>query len=160
MDASLYTQIIKDLCQCVGIDRWDEVVHNAHILVDGKIVGLIHDESDIHHNELYVYIELDPVGQVCPEEIYRRMLAENLRRHETLRGYWGVHPDVGSAVYCIRLEWTHQLECRELAEFLCNQVQAAARLFEVLKECRFPQLPFTSFRKAKNEINRTDMEGD
>ncbi len=133
MEMHAYERLIKDLCECVGIENWRDILQGQHIMVGDYVVGLINEENDIYANELSVYIELGPIFPEREPDLYRRMLVANLERNPALTGCFGVHPDTGSAVYYIRLDTSQHMDANALVEILNTQVNASVALFNNLK---------------------------
>ena len=132
MDSSAYDRIIKNLCLTCGIDDWPAVARSGHILLGERVVGLIHDADNTESCELSVYVQLDPVYPSQTPDMYRHLLSANLTQAQNLKGYFGLHPDTGNAVYCMRLEMDLAQQETDLSELLRDQTNTAARLLEAL----------------------------
>jgi hypothetical protein len=130
MNSSRYESLVKDLCQVAGLDDYHAVVDSRHIEVDGHVVGLIHDEDDLHSNELSIYVELDTVVPMSGPDLYLRLLQANVERRRGLRGHFGVHPETGHATYCLQVEAGPELEGAVLVDLLHAQVCGAASVLE------------------------------
>lgn len=133
MDINAYERLIKDLCESVGIENWNEILRSQHIMVGDYVVGLINEDNDIYANELSIYVELGPIFPEREPDLYRRMLVANLERNPALTGRFGVHPDTGSAVYYIRLDMSQHMGANALVDLLNTQVNAAVAVFNTLK---------------------------
>jgi hypothetical protein len=127
----MYERIVKDLCLAAGLgDEYREVVAGGHIEVDGHVVGLIHDEEDVHSDQLSIYIELDAVVPASNQNLYLRLLHANVLRRPALPGHFGVHPETGNATYCLHMDAGPELGGRALADLLHEQVSGAAWVLE------------------------------
>lgn len=132
MDRIAYDRIIENLCLTAGIDDWPAVARSGHVLLGERVVGLIHDADNIESSELSVYVQFDPVYPSRTPDMFRHLLCANLTQTKNLIGYFGLHPDTGNAVYCMRLEMQEVHLNTELSELLMAQADAAEHLLESL----------------------------
>jgi hypothetical protein len=132
MDSNAYDRIIKSLCHNTGIADWHAVARSGHVLLGERVVGLVHDADDSESHELSVYVQFDTVYPVETPDMFRHLLCANLTQAQNLKGYFGLHPDTGSAVYCMRLEMDTAQRDADLPELLRDQADAAAHWLEAL----------------------------
>ena len=131
MDSAIFEGLIRDMCGAVGLADWKEVARSGHLAIDNRVVGLKHRTHDIHDDGLSIYVELGPAGH-DDVQLFARLLRENLRPSGSLPGFFGVHPDNGNVVYCVRMEGARHLCGAVLADFVERQVCEAAHLLKVL----------------------------
>ncbi|MBC7380202.1 MAG: hypothetical protein H7346_22565 [Burkholderiaceae bacterium] len=134
MDSATFERLIKDMCGAAGLADWQEVARSGHLALGDRVIGLKHCAHDIHDDVLSVYVEFEPAGrddlQLCG-----RLLQENLRSGASLPGFFGVHPDNGNVVYCVRMAGARLIGGADLAAFVEAQVRAAGDLLKTLSYC-------------------------
>lgn len=124
MEAAIYDGLVKDMCAAVGLADWKDVARAGHLMVANRVVGLLRRADDIHDDALSIYVEFDSAAQ-HGLEFYERLLHENVNPTETLHGFFGVHPDTGKVVYCVRMNGARKLSGEDLAAFVELQVRNA-----------------------------------
>jgi hypothetical protein len=131
LDSAIFERLIKDMCGAAGLADWQEVARSGHLAIGDRVVGLKHCAHDIHDDVLSVYVEFEPAGhddlQLCG-----RLLRENLRPSGSLPGFFGVHPDNGNVVYCVRMAGARLIGGADLAGFVEAQVRDAGELLKSL----------------------------
>jgi hypothetical protein len=131
LQTEVYECLIKDMCGAAGLADWQEVARSGHLAIGDRVVGLRHCAGDIHDDGLSIYVEFEPVGhdevQLCGH-----LLRENLRSSQALPGFFGVHPDSGKVVYCVRMAAARLLCGADLAAFVESQVRDAGDLLTSL----------------------------
>ena len=125
-----YQEIIQGFCQCVGIDDWQEVVKTCHIQIGERTVCLLYDRNPSDKEELLLYIDLGAIYERERLSLYRKMLETNLQSNLSQTGCFGIHPEIGHAVYYKRMEITPSSE--ELARQVDALFSKVDRLFSEL----------------------------
>jgi hypothetical protein len=134
MDSAIFEGLIKDMCGAAGLVDWKEVVRSGHMSVDERVVGLLHRAQDANDEGLSIYVEFDPVDPHDPHDpqFCGRLLRENVTPTEGLDGFFGVHPDTGKVVYCVRMAGASRLSGESLAAYVEGQVRDAAGVLKTL----------------------------
>jgi len=135
MHEAAYARLIWRLCQAKGINNWRDVVTQGRIEVGGRVVGLVHDGGDLDSKELSLHVEFEPVVP-SDDGLYLRLLQANIRRHQGLKGRFGVHPDTGNAVYSLQVNAGPELDGARLAELVRKQVAGAAAALDDIRTPR------------------------
>jgi hypothetical protein len=133
MEAALYEGLVKDLCTAVGLAGWKDVAHSGHLMVAGRVVGLMHRAQDFHDDALSIYVEFDSAAQQGLR-FYERLLHENVNPTDTLHGFFGIHPDTAKVVYCVRMNGTRQWSGEDLATLVEAQVREAERALKTFAD--------------------------
>jgi hypothetical protein len=117
--------LIKDLCRVAGIDDWRCAVEDRHLVVDGRVVGLISEDGDASRDSLAVYVELDALAPVRYGEIAPLLLQANIHRTRGMQGWFGLHAETGRVVYCFNVNAAGHIDGGMLAELLGEQIHCA-----------------------------------
>ncbi len=99
-----YKKIIQGFCECVGIEDWQEVVKTSHIQIGERTVGLLYDRNPSEKEALLLYIDLGAIYERDRLGLYQKMLEANLQTNPSQTGCFGIHPEIGHAVYYKRME--------------------------------------------------------
>ena len=97
-----YRRFVSELCECIGLDDWQEVVRSGHLEINGKTVGLIRSAESGGARGVSVYVDLGPVPEHSCAKVHKELLIANLSPAESAGGCFGIHPETGNGVYHLR----------------------------------------------------------
>ena len=134
MNKQEYFRLIKDVCNHVGIDAWEDIANTQHIEIDGVTVGLMFDEEQAP-DILGIYYDL---GVLHDPDIPRRLLEFNayFEPENNGGGYFAYLPSKGSIVYRLNIHLGRGMTGIVLAERLYEYLHVAEQgLQDVLATC-------------------------
>ncbi|MGN6651045.1 CesT family type III secretion system chaperone [Trinickia sp.] len=116
-----YTQLIRDLCDTVGLPDVDHVLQTRQIEVEGFDVRLDYFDNDL--NAMYANFHYGAVTAGRTLTVFRLMLEANLVIYAQDQAQLGLDTDTGGIVLVLRVPMTHDVDGGVLADLLAHYAE-------------------------------------
>lgn len=113
MSLERYCEIVREMCELVGLPDGDAVLSSGVIEVEDFEVGLAHYESDPDAMYINFHFGIASAGRTL--SVYRLMLESNLTVYAQDQAQLGIDPEDGFAVLSVRANLNDNIDGNWLA---------------------------------------------
>ncbi|MFL9886190.1 CesT family type III secretion system chaperone [Paraburkholderia agricolaris] len=116
-----YVQLVRDLCNTVGLADAEHVLRTRAIEVEGFDVQLEHFENDLE--AIYANFHYGAVTTGRTLTVFRLMLEANLLIYAQDQAQLGLDTDTGGIVLVLRVPMTYDVDGAVLADLLAHYAE-------------------------------------
>lgn len=116
-----YVQLVRDLCNTVGLGDVEHVLRTRSIEVEGFDVQLEHFENDLE--AIYANFHYGTVTTGRTLTVFRLMLEANLLIYAQDQAQLGLDTDTGGIVLVLRVPMTYDVDGAVLADLLAHYAE-------------------------------------
>lgn len=121
MSAERYSELVRALCDAVGLPDADHVLEHRTIEVEGFDVRLDYFDNDL--SAIYLNFHYGTVTAGRTLTVFRLMLEANLLIYAQDQAQLGLDTDTGGMVLIIRVEMSDDLDGDALADLLSHYAE-------------------------------------
>ncbi|MFM0553143.1 CesT family type III secretion system chaperone [Paraburkholderia sediminicola] len=116
-----YAQLVRDLCETVGLADVEHVLTTRSIEVEGFDVRLEYFENDL--DAMYANFHYGTVTAGRTLAVFRLMLEANLMIYAQDQAQLGLDTDTGGIVLVLRVPFTYDVDGAVLADLLAHYAE-------------------------------------
>lgn len=121
MQQALFEDLLRDLCQVVGLPDPEDLVARRQMQVEGFDLQLDYLEDD--PGAFYVYFQFGIVTAGRTLAVYRLMLEANLLIYAQDQAQFGLDSDTGGIVLLVRIALTDDVNGQWLANLMIDYAE-------------------------------------